>query len=71
MLGKRGENTQSAMHDYDPSTGIIFFSQVGISGVSCWNTEKPLTTVNHVLLQQNDETMVYPCDLNVITFSAL
>lgn len=65
-LGYRGANTQSAMHDFDKDTGVIFYSQVGRNGVSCWNTARPHTAENHVLLARNDRTMIYPGDLTVI-----
>lgn len=61
-------NTQSAMHDFDQQSGIMFYSQVAVNGVSCWNTAKPYTPQNHALLERNDETMIYPGDLNVINF---
>lgn len=61
----RGVNSQSAMHDYDPRTGIIFYSQVAINGVSCWNTALPFSAQNHALIDQNNEKMIYPSDLNV------
>lgn len=64
-IGVRGEHTQSAMHDFDPTTGVIFFSQVATNGVSCWNTKKPLVPENFVQLQRNNDTMIYPADLNV------
>ncbi|KAJ6626578.1 L-dopachrome tautomerase yellow-f2, partial [Pseudolycoriella hygida] len=64
-IGERGRNTQSAMHDLDLNSGIMFYSQVAVNGVSCWNTAKPYTPRNHALLERNDETMIYPGDLNV------
>lgn len=54
------------MHDYDENSGIMFYSQVGINGVSCWNTANEFSAKNHVLIAQNNETMIYPADLNVI-----
>lgn len=64
-LGMRGPNTQSAMHYFDHSNGVIFYSQVGTNAISCWNTAKPFTPQNHVILAQNNQTMIYPGDLNV------
>lgn len=58
-------NSQSAMHDFDLRSGIMFYSQVGINGVSCWNSAKPYTPRNHEILDHDDVTMVYPSDLNV------
>lgn len=56
------------MHDFDRNSGIIFYSQVGRNGLSCWNTAKPYLPENHVLLAQNNQTMIYPGDLNVKNF---
>lgn len=67
LLGMRGAKTQSAMHDYDPRTGIILYSQVAVNGVSCWNTAVPLTDQSHVLIDRNNDKMIYPSDLNVRT----
>lgn len=53
------------MHDFDPETGIIFYSQVGANGISCWNSASKHSPDNHVTLARNDDTMIYPCDLNV------
>lgn len=53
------------MHDYDPNSGIIFYSQVAINGVSCYNTKKPFSTDNHAIIQRDDNAMIYPSDLNV------
>lgn len=64
-LGSRQLNTQSDMHDFDASNGVIFYSQVGRNGISCWNTAKPYVPENHILLAQNNQTMIYPSDLNV------
>lgn len=67
LLGMRGTNTQSAMHDFDPRTGIIVYSQVAVNGVSCWNTAVPLSEQSHVLIDRNNDKMIYPSDLNVST----
>lgn len=56
--------TQSAMHDFDRS-GIIFYSQVGRNGVGCWNTKKQHTPTHFHFITGNNQTMIYPSDLNV------
>lgn len=64
-MGKRGPNSQSAMHDLDESTGVMFYSQVGINGAACWNTAKPYTPENIGIIARDDQRMIYPGDLNV------
>lgn len=59
-MGERGINGQSAMHDFDANTGIMFYSQVALNGFSCWNSAKPYTPENHAVLERNDVTMIYP-----------
>lgn len=54
------------MHDFDARHGVLFFSQVANNGLSCWNIKKPLAVSgNHVQLQHNNDTMIYPADMHV------
>lgn len=53
------------MHDYDRATGVIFYSQVATNGAACWNTAKPMTPANFGIIARNNQTMIYPGDLNV------
>lgn len=64
-LGNRGELTQCTMHDFDKTTGVIFYAQVHRNGVACWNSDKPATPENFVLIAQDDDNMIYPTDLKV------
>lgn len=66
LLGKRGEQRQSTMHEYDPRTGAIFYAEIQRNGVGCWNTRKPFTDSNHGTVQTNEQTMIYPSDLTVL-----
>lgn len=65
FVGKRGRESQSAMHDFDKLSGVVFYSQVGINGVACWNSAKPFTKENHAIIARDDRKMIYPSDLNV------
>lgn len=64
-LGQRGPYTQSAMHAFDRNTGIIFYSQVYTNGFGCWNSNTPHSPSNFHVLERNNQTMIYPSDLNV------
>lgn len=66
FLGNRGLNSQSAMHAFDKASGVIFYSQVGINGVACWNSAKRFNAENHAVIARNDQKMIYPGDLNVM-----
>lgn len=56
---------QSSMHDFDETTGVIFYALVSMNGISCWNTNLPLNPDNHFIMAQSDVTMNYPADLTV------
>lgn len=53
------------MHAYDKRTGIIFYSQVSLNGIGCWDTTQPLNPDNFHLIAQDNTTMIYPSDINV------
>lgn len=53
------------MHDFDRNSGIIFYSQVGVNGLGCWNSNTQHLPQNFENLARNDQTMIYPSDLNV------
>lgn len=56
------------MHAFDESSGIIFYSQVSLNAIGCWNTAVPLKENNFHIIAQDNETMIYPSDINVIYF---
>lgn len=65
FIGNRGFNSQSTMHSYDPTTKTIFYSEIHNNAVTCWNTEH--VGFNHKdVVFQNNETMIYGNDLNVV-----
>lgn len=53
------------MHQFDEISGVMFYSQVAINGIACWNSAKQFTKDNHVVLAADDTRMIYPADLNV------
>lgn len=65
MLGKRGEDSQSAMHQFDENSGVMFYSQVAINGIACWNSAKPFSVENHAVIAMDNTRMIYPADLSV------
>lgn len=64
-LGNRGPYGQSAMHEYDQNTGIIFYSQVNMNGFGCWNSNTQHRPENFDVLARDNQTMIYPSDLTV------
>lgn len=65
LLGSRGANSQSAMHQYDLASGAIFFTEVAKNAVGCMNSYFPFIQQNHAIIAQDNEKMIYPSDLKV------
>lgn len=65
LLGRRQEGGQSAMHDYDETSGVMFYAEVGRNAIGCWNTRRPFTAKNHDIVHRDDEKMIYPGDMSV------
>lgn len=64
-IGRRGRNTQSNMFEYDETTDVIFYTQIQKYGIACWNPNSPLKPSSFILLDQNEQAMIYPSDLSV------
>ncbi|CAD7084268.1 unnamed protein product [Hermetia illucens] len=65
LLGARGKDMESSVHVYDPHTKVLFYAQIALSGIGCWNTQKRFASQNHHLIHQNLQTMIYPSDITV------
>lgn len=65
LYGNRGAFTQTATHQYDPTTGVIFYAQVGRNAVGCWNSRRPFNARFHGVVARDDVKMIYPSDLKV------
>ncbi|CAM6032165.1 unnamed protein product, partial [Sphagnum compactum] len=63
LLGTHGPGTQSAMHQYDLNSGVIFYSEIGMNAIGCVNSGLLITPANHAILAQHSENMIYPSDL--------
>ena len=56
------------MHTFDVKTGTIFFAEIQNNAISCWNTKTPLKPLYMDIVEQSNNTLIYPNDLNVILF---
>ncbi|XP_055851594.1 L-dopachrome tautomerase yellow-f2-like [Episyrphus balteatus] len=66
LLGTRGPQKQSTMHDFDPKTGIIFYAEIMKNGVGCWNTmTSDFSASNHGQVAMDADRMIYPSDLTI------
>lgn len=64
-LGDKGVRQQSATSVLDQETGVLFYSQIQLSGIACWNTKKPFSQENHVVLFQDNQRFIYPSDMTM------
>ncbi|XP_059219463.1 L-dopachrome tautomerase yellow-f2 isoform X1 [Stomoxys calcitrans] len=65
LLGSRGQDRQSTMHEYDPRTGVVFYAEIQRNAVGCWNGRKPFTPANQGTVAQDAQRMIYPSDLSI------
>ncbi|KAH8417926.1 hypothetical protein KR222_008607, partial [Zaprionus bogoriensis] len=64
-LGRRGDNKQSTIHQFDPKTGVLFYAEIQNDGVGCWNTRLAFRPANHDTVVSDPVNMIYPSDLEI------
>lgn len=45
--------------------GVMFYSLVSRDSIGCWDTHKPYTNENNLLVVTNNNTMIFPNDLRI------
>lgn len=66
LLGSRGPNTQAGASFLDERTGVLFYTQVNLDGVGCWNPRSEAYSPEYQhLVTSDNETFVFPNDLKV------
>jgi dopachrome tautomerase len=72
FLGTRGPNSQSGTHFYDAKNHVLFFAEMQKNAISCWKiptrtamAKEALKPSNIHIVAQNNQTMIYPVDLEV------
>ncbi|CAH1642794.1 unnamed protein product [Spodoptera littoralis] len=65
VVGDRGTDSQSTMHDMHGASKVMFFAEVGRDSISCWNTDMPLRPDNMAMLARDSSKLSYPSDLHV------
>ncbi|PNF20871.1 hypothetical protein B7P43_G11191 [Cryptotermes secundus] len=66
LLGSRGPNTQAGASFLDERSGVIFYTQVNLNGVGCWNSKsKEYGPEYQYLVISDNETFIFPNDLKV------
>lgn len=65
FIGQRGNRTNSAAHQIDTKTNVVFFAELQKNSVSCWNVRQKLNPENVHIIEQDDVTLMYPADLFV------
>lgn len=64
-IGRRGDNKQSTIHQFDLNTGVLFFAEIQTNGVGCWNTHYPFSPAHLGVIAADSDRMIYPSDLEV------
>lgn len=64
-LGSRSPGSQSSVEVFDVITDVIFYTQINLNAVGCWNTKKPFTVDNQGVVAADNETLVFPNDLRI------
>ncbi|XP_075973477.1 dopaminechrome tautomerase-like [Anticarsia gemmatalis] len=65
LLGdSRGAHGQVSAAAVDRN-GVMFFNLISRDSIGCWDTRKPYTNNNLVVVAQNNNTMVFPNDLRI------
>lgn len=66
LLGSRGPNTQASASFLDEPSGVVFYTQVNLDGVGCWNSKKKEYSPEYQhLVASDNETFIFPNDLKV------
>jgi hypothetical protein len=70
FIGHRGPASQSGPHALHTDTNVLFFAEMQNNAVSCWNLRKSkdLKRANMDIVEQNNQTLIYPVDLTVIVW---
>ncbi|XP_047352408.1 protein yellow-like [Vespa velutina] len=65
VAGDKGPKSQGPSSVIDQETEIAYFTQIQKNGIGCWDTNVKLTPETFILVDQNNETMIYPNDLAI------
>lgn len=64
-VGNRGLDSHSTSEVFDQATGALFYTMISHNGIGCWNTMKPLSYDNAILLDADDVALVFPNDIKI------
>ncbi|XP_044728504.1 L-dopachrome tautomerase yellow-f2-like [Chrysoperla carnea] len=62
-LGDKGIKQETNCFVMDQKTGVLFYNQVNINALACWNIKKPFNQKNHVQLFNDNDRYIYPSDI--------
>ncbi|XP_023719985.1 protein yellow isoform X2 [Cryptotermes secundus] len=66
LLGSRGPHTQAGASFLDEQSSVVFYTQVNLNGVGCWNSKsKEYSPEYQHLVTSDNETFIFPNDLKV------
>ncbi|CAH0579235.1 unnamed protein product [Chrysodeixis includens] len=65
LLGdSRGADGQVSAAAVDRN-GVMFFNLISRDSIGCWDTRKPYSSRNLIIVAQNNQTMIFPNDLRI------
>lgn len=65
MVGDRGAKGQSSAESFDPSSNVLFYTQVNKNAIGCWNVNKTFSQETQGIVDSNPQTLVFPNDVKV------
>ncbi|CRL01323.1 CLUMA_CG014255, isoform A [Clunio marinus] len=66
LVGNRGKNSQSTMHEFHEKSGTLFFAEINQNAVTCWNSKRSLKPSRLGTVAKDNLTLIYPSDLKVV-----
>ncbi|XP_063706289.1 protein yellow-like [Culicoides brevitarsis] len=64
-LEERAENGHTTSRVIDETQGVQLFNLIDLNAIGCWDTKKSYSPFNHGIVDQNNETMIFPADIKV------
>lgn len=64
-LGDRGLKSQTPTEYYDETTDVIFYSQVNLNAIGCWNVKKHMRPENTAIVTADSEKLICPFDIKI------
>ncbi|XP_022115671.2 protein yellow-like [Pieris rapae] len=64
VVGSRGPDTHTTAKVVD-ETGVQLYNLIDQNAIGCWNTQLPMKPQNTAVVDRDDVSMIFPCDVKV------